>query len=664
MENNKKKDFLLLRSNSMLRNTVFILVAILLIIILIEMINRPLVGGVLLALTLIAMYLFYRVDLLYRDDLDEQIKNLSYRVKRGEQESLIKMPIGIILYEGRRIQWVNPYMIDLLDEDNIIGKSFNEIAPSLAEQVFGAEGKTEFKVNWNDKVFRVQKESENEVLYLLDITEYAEIEEKAIATQLVLGFLVLDNYGELTRELDDRETSRLDTMLTTYFSNWFRQRDIYYRRLESNRYLLLMNKSNLEKLEEDNFSIIDNIRERSSKRNVPLTVSIGLSYGDDAFDNLADTAQDNIDLALARGGDQAVVSRHGEDPSYYGGKSDPMIKRTRVRSRMITQALESQMIQSNKIFIMGHKTPDMDSIGAALGIRRIAELNEREAYIVIDQADLNRDVQQLIEVALENKDLQKYIISPNEAYKKADSDSLIILVDHHRPSLSIEQRLIDKSNRIVIIDHHRRGNEFPKNPLLVYIEPYASSTAELVAEMFEYVTGEGQPINKFEATALLGGIVVDSNNFSLRTGSRTFNAASYLQSVGADNVMIRDMLAEDYDVYMERTALIKNMDVYYDSIAIAMGEENHKFNPVITAQAADTLLSFSNIDTSFVITERPDGKVGISARSTGNINVQLIMEKMGGGGHLSNAATQVENLSLQEVKAELLNILEDYIDKL
>ncbi len=624
--------------------------------------------GFLLVILAVASYVIM-IQLKNKFDIqiNDYVQHLSSRVKEGEDEALIKMPIGIILYSDEdedEIEWLNPYMMALIEENNLIGSKMSDQVPELAEQLEKNKDQKEFNVYYNDCIFRVLRESDNNILYLMDDTKHYQIEAQFKDNRPVIGFLLFDNYDELTRKMDDREILRFDTMMTTYFSNWFKQRNIYYKKIENDRYLLFTNHQELSELIDDKFSIIDNIRERTSKRGVPLTISLGLSYSDyGLFEDMAEEADNNIDLALARGGDQAIVNKVGEDPSYYGGKSDPMVKRTRVRSRMVTQALEGLFESSDSIFVMGHKGPDLDAIGSALGVRRIAELNYAEAYVVIDESDLNKDVRLLMDEVMKNEQIAPYIISPREARRKCNENSLVVMVDHHRASLSIAPELVEKSKRVVVIDHHRRGNEFPNDPILVYIEPYASSASELVTEMFEYVTGEGPPINALEATALLGGIVVDSNNFSLRTGSRTFNAASYLQSVGADNSKIRDLLAEDPEVYLGRSRLIATMEKVAEGVYIAKGGEDEVINPVVAAQTADTMLSFSDVQASFVISKRPDGRVGISARSAGYLNVQLVMEQMGGGGHLSNAATQIEDASIEEVEEELIEVIHESLEE-
>lgn len=661
-EDKKSSSFSWSQSSKLLVTAIIIIQFILIII---GFLVRPTLGLVMLILAGVGYIIMLQLKKKYLAEIEDYVQHLSARVKKGEEESLIKMPIGIILYDednDNQIEWLNPYMMAQISEKNIVGKNLDKQAPVLVEKLRKNKEKNNFHIHYNDKTFQVIREKDQQILYFLDITQRYNIEQKYLNSRPVIGFLLLDNYDELTRSMDDREILKFDTMLTTYFSNWFKQRNIYYKKIDDDRYLLVTNREELDNMEKDKFNIIDSIRERTSKRGAPLTISLGLAYSDNNdYHEMAESAESNVELALARGGDQAIINKVGEEPQFYGGKSDPMVKRTRVRARMVTQALESLINQSDSVFVMGHKQSDLDSVGSSLGVRRIAELNQKEAFIVIDQDQLNNDVRYVINESLKNDQIGPYIVSPKEAIKKANENSLVIMVDHHRTSLSLAPELIDISSRLVIIDHHRRGNEFPEDPTLVYIEPYASSASELVTEMFEYASSEGLPINALEATALLGGIVVDSNNFSLRTGSRTFNAASFLQSVGADNKIIRDILSEKPEVYIERSHLIEEMEEVIKGVYVTCGDEEKEYNPIIAAQTADTMLTLTGVEASFVITQRPDKLIGISARSSGRINVQVIMEKMGGGGHLSNAATQLKGVSIEEAKEQLIETIHDLL---
>lgn len=622
------------------------------------------IGILMLVLVITTIVVAWNFGKEYVDELNSYILNLSYRIKRGEQEALIKMPIGIILInQNEEIDWVNPYMqTQLSNEESVLGKQVSEVNSDLYQLIQNFDNTDANLLEWNNKIFQIILQEDIHAIYLMDVTEYAEVREKYEEARPVVGWLFLDNYDEVVQGLDDRGVSGFNSLITTYLSNWGKQHGIFYKKTSDDKYFLLLNRSELERIETEKFNIIDNIRDRTSKRNLPLTISIGIAYGDDDFDKLAEVAQSNLDLALGRGGDQAIVKEVDQEPRYYGGKTNPMEKRTRVRSRMISQAMQELIKGSDQVFVTGHKNPDMDAIGSSLGIARIAMMLKKQCWVVIDQEDLSNDVNKLMKEIGNHNQVNQNIISPREAESKITENDLVILVDHHKPLLSMAPDLLKKTKKNIVIDHHRRGEEFTENPLLVYIEPYASSTAELITELFEYVSSDGEPINRIEATAMLGGIIVDTNNFSLRTGSRTFDAASYLQSVGANSTMIQRLLKEDPEVYLKRSKLIETITFVHEGVAIAYGSDSEIYPPVTTAQTADTMLSMSGIEAAFVITKRSDDMIGISARSLGKINVQLIMEKMGGGGHLSNAATQIDGQTIQEVREELIDKIKTELD--
>jgi len=617
-------------------------------------------GLILLVVFIITWILLYNFIQNYEDKLSEYIEQLSYRIKRSEQEALIKMPMGIILYnDDHEIDWLNPYMQSQISEESLLGKNISEVHEELYgkitdEEVMGT-------LTWNEKTFQYNIHHDINAIYLMDVSEYVSIRNTYEEYKPVMGWIYLDNYDEVTKGLDDRGISSLESMLTTYLSNWAKQHKVFYKKVSDDKYFIILSYNELQKMENDRFNIIDNIRERTSKRNLPLTISMGLSYGEVAFNQLSTLAQKNLDLALGRGGDQAIVKGANEDPRYYGGSTDPMEKRTRVRSRMISQAIQEQIIQAENVYIMGHSNPDLDAIGSSFGIARIAMMLKQQSYIVLNENNIAWDIGKLLKETEKYPETYNNIISSKKALSQITENDLIILVDHHKPTLSIEPDLLTKTSKNLVIDHHRRGEEFTENPLLVYIEPYASSTAELITEFFEYVPSEGNPINKIEATAMLGGIIVDTNNFSLRTGSRTFDAASFLQSVGANITLIQRMLKEDPENYIERGNLISTIEFVGDGCAIAVGDDKKTYHPVLTAQTADTMLDISNVEASFVITRRSDDTIGISARSLGKINVQLIMERLGGGGHLSNAATQIDGKTVPEVRKELEVVINEVL---
>ena len=592
-------------------------------------------------------------------DAHEYLADLTYRVEQGQQEALLEMPLGMILMNKLgEIQWINPYMAKYFDLKIVVGKKLKEVDNELAKlENEHRNDKRPTIVTWQDRQFEFLVQKDNHVIYMMDVTSYEELNKRYKQQQIFLGNIYLDNYIELTQGMSDSDVSNLHNYVTSEISKWAAENHLLMKVIDDDNYLIIGHQVSLNRLEEKKFKILDIIRENTSKQNSPVTLSVGIAYGENDLVKLADTAQNNLDLALGRGGDQVVVRAQDSEARFYGGKTNPMEKRTRVRARMISQALQELMAQADQLFVMGHKNPDMDSLGACLGIRRIAAMNNRECWIVIDNEQAHSDVQRLLKQMDNFQEIKEHIITPEEALEKATPNSLLVMVDHAKKGITIASELYERlQNRLVIIDHHRRGEEFPENPLLVYIEPYASSTCELITEMFEYQPREGKGLNKLEATAMLTGIQIDTKSFTKSAGTRTFDAASYLRSAGADGMMIQMFMKENADSFMKRNHLISLAELN-DSIAICAGEEEQVYDPVTAAQAADMLLQVNGIEASFVITKRADGMVCISARSMGDVNVQLIMEKMGGGGHLANAATQIKGKTIAEVKQTLIDQL-------
>ena len=598
-------------------------------------------------------------------DANEYLNHLVYQIKQGQQEALLEMPVGLIMLNQRQeVEWINPYMARYFPLKRVVGKSLAEVDEELAQLVQQHADDTKPQVvTWRDRQFDFLVQKQHRVIYLMDVTKYEQISKRFKQEQIFLGNIYLDNYDELIQGMNDSNVSNLHNYVTSEISKWAQENQLLMKVIDDDNYLIIGHRSALQELERKKFKILDIIRENTSQQNSPVTLSVGISYGENNLIKLADTAQENLDLALGRGGDQVVVRAQDQPARFYGGKTNPMEKRTRVRARMISQALKELIDQADQLFVMGHKKPDMDSLGACLGIRRIAEMNGKECWIVVDDEQQHSDIQRLMREVDNYQNIKDHIISPNEALEKATANSLLVMVDHAKESITISPALYDQlQNRLVIIDHHRRGEEFPENPLLVYIEPYASSTCELITEMFEYQPREGKGLNKLEATTMLTGIQIDTKSFTKSAGTRTFDAASYLRSAGADGMMIQSFMKEDSQSFMQRNHLLARAEIN-DQIAICAGEEDRYYDSVTAAQAADMLLQISNVDASFVITKRSDDGVGVSARSMGDFNVQVVMEKMGGGGHLANAATQISGKTVAEVKQELLNLLHQRVAK-
>ena len=653
--------------DSRLTASVIIILVLSLIGSIIGMIINPIFGLALILIFILTVAFAIYGTYILANNANSFAVNLSYRIKRSEQEAMIKMPLGILLYDSdHQIQWVNPYLQLYLKNDDLIGHTIESVDPNLNKllnEAIKAKTSENQTVRWDGHDFEMVVQDNLGVIYLLDITRYAQIERKYKAERLAIGQVFIDNYDELSETMHDQELTSMSSYVQNTLSDKEKKFNAYLKRIDEDHFLLLAHMQDLDKMEEDKFSVLDKVRQETSRNNTPLTLSIGIAFGSDSLTEIANQAQSNLDLALGRGGDQVVLRQPGKDAHFYGGKSNPMEKRTRVRARMVSQAISELFKDADRVFVVGHQRPDMDSVGSGIGVVKIARLHGVKANFVLDTNKTNYDVGRLVTRMQHAKEDNDIFIDPTEALEEATDKSLLVMVDHSKYSITYSQDLYDRlKNRIIVIDHHRRGEEFPENPMLTYVEPYASSACELVTEMIEYQ----QPANgkrvltNLEATAMLAGIVVDSKEFSLRTGTRTFDAASYLRSIGASSAVVSELLKEDIDSFLEKTHLIATLKMVRPGMAVLVGPNDKIIDPIVTAQAADTALDLKNVEASFAITRRSQDTIGISARSMGKINVQIIMEKLGGGGHLSNAATQIKNVTVEEAENRLLKAIDEY----
>ncbi|MFD2658102.1 DHH family phosphoesterase [Gracilibacillus thailandensis] len=619
------------------------------------------IGAVMTVLFSISLYYSIEREKQLVDQTEAYISTLSYRVKKVGEEALLEMPIGIILYgDDYQIEWANPYMNQFTETDSLIGDNLDVLSDDISSYL--KDDKETFWLTIDQYDLQVYNKKEEKLLYLFDRTKQTELHTLYQNEKTVLGIIFLDNYEEITQNMDDTAKSQINSQVTSILNNWSNEHEIYLKRTSQERFMAVMNQKILADLEKSKFEILDEVRELITDKNVPLTLSIGIGLGSEGLPGLGELTQSSLDLALGRGGDQVVIKDDNTGKvRFYGGKTNPMEKRTRVRARVISHALKELVKESDQILVMGHKAPDMDSIGASIGVLKIAQANDVEGFIVLDEDDINTGVQRLVDEMKDSEELWSHFIDPDSALDIVTKDTLLVVVDTHKPSLVQEEKLVHKTEHVVVIDHHRRGEEFVDHPTLVYMEPYASSTSELVTELLEYQPSK-LSLNMLESTALLAGIIVDTNSFTLRTGSRTFDAASYLRSKGADTVLVQKFLKEDLDIYVKRSRLIENTNIYRGNIAISVGNSRERYGPVIIAQAADTLLMMTGVEASFVISEREDGRIGISARSLGDVNVQVIMEKMNGGGHLTNAATQLDDMAVIDAYEWLKEIIDEYYE--
>lgn len=590
---------------------------------------------------------------------DTYIENLSGKVTLASDRAIKNMPIGmIVLNQNDQIEWMNKFITDRT-ERNVISDPINEVYPNILKQLDKAK---EIELTSNGYTYRVKYSKDEGILYFLDVTEEAEIKQAYEDEQPIIATLFLDNYDEITQNMNDTQRSEINSMVTRVISRWAQEHNVYFKRYSSDQFVAYLNRRILRELEATKFDILSQLREKSVGYRAQLTLSIGIGEGSENLIDLGEMSQSGLDLALGRGGDQvAIKSMHG-NVRFYGGKTDPMEKRTRVRARVISHALKDILLEGDKVIVMGHTRPDLDAIGAAIGVTRFAMMNNLESYIVLNESDIDPTLRRVMDEIDQKPELKERFITSDEAWDMMTSKTTLVIVDTHKPEMVIDRDILNKANRKVVIDHHRRGEDFIANPLLIYMEPYASSTAELVTELLEYQTTE-QRLTRLESTVMYAGIIVDTRNFTLRTGSRTFDAASYLRAHGADTILTQHFLKDDIDTYIKRTELIRTVDLQENGIAIAHGEENQIYHPVTVAQAADELLSLDGVEASYVIAKREGNLVGISARSLGEFNVQLTMEALGGGGHLTNAATQIEDVTVEEAIERLKVAIQEQIDR-
>ena len=663
----RKLEFPAFIKDSRLTASVIIILALSLLGSIVAMIMNPLFGLAMVLIFILTVACVGYGAYILAGNANNFAVSLSYRIKRSEQEAMIKMPLGILLYDkDHQIQWVNPYLQLYLKNEDLIGHTIASVDPELDKLInesLKAKTAENHVVNWDDHQFEMVIQGNLGVVYLLDITRYAKIEKRYKNELLAIGQIFIDNYDELSETMHDQELTATSAYVQNTLSDYAKNFNAYLKRIDEDHFLLLLHMQDLAKMEKDKFSVLDKMRLETSRNNTPLTLSIGIAFGSSLITELADQAQSNLDLALGRGGDQVVLSQPGKAARFFGGKSNPMEKRTRVRARMVSQAISELFKEADRVFVVGHASPDMDSIGSGIGVVKIARLHHVKANFVLDVNKTNYDVSRLVAKMEKVKGDNDIFIAPGDALEAVTDKSMLVMVDHSKYSITYSKELYNRlRNRIIVIDHHRRGEEFPENPMLTYVEPYASSACELVTEMVEYQQPSSgkRVLTDLDATAMLAGITVDSKEFSLRTGTRTFDAASYLRSIGASTMGVSELLKEDIDSFLQRTRLVSSLKMIKPKMAVLCGPDDKEIDPIITAQAADTALDLENVEASFAITRRNKDTIGISARSMGDINVQLIMEKLGGGGHLSNAATQIKGISVKEALAKLMDAVDTY----
>ena len=612
-------------------------------------------AGVLLVMLIASGFLLRQAFM----KMDNYVDDLSGHITTSSNKAIKHLPIGmIVLDENDHIEWVNQFMSEHLTT-NVISESVNEVFPNILKQL---EKVQEIEIEHENYHFRVRYSDNEHCLYFFNITEEVQTNQLYEDSKPIIMTLFLDNYDEITQNMNDTQRSEINSMVTRVISRWTSEYGIFFKRYNSDQFVAYLNQKILAEIENSNFNILSQLREKSVGYRAQLTLSIGVGEGTENLIDLGELSQSGLDLALGRGGDQVAIKNMNGNVRFYGGKTDPMEKRTRVRARVISHALKDILTEGDKVIVMGHKRPDLDAIGAAIGVSRFALMNNLESYVVLNESDIDPTLRRVMDEIEKKPELKERFITSDDAWDMMTSKTTVVVVDTHKPEMVLDENVLNKANRKVVIDHHRRGESFISNPLLVYMEPYASSTAELVTELLEYQPTE-QRLTRLESTVMYAGIIVDTRNFTLRTGSRTFDAASYLRAHGADTILTQHFLKDDVDTYINRSELIRTVEVQDNGVAIAHGSDDKIYHPVTVAQAADELLSLEGIEASYVVAKREDNLVGISARSLGSVNVQLTMEALGGGGHLTNAATQLKGVSVEDAIVQLQQAITEQMSR-
>ena len=617
-----------------------------------------LVSYLLIGLLIFVIYILQKKKSV--EQMERYISKLTNRIKDSSEKGINKFPIGIIVIdENKNIEWANNFIYKNIKVEEIKGLNILELMPEISE-LFDLETPVDNQFEIFGKFYKVNYQKDSGYIYFFDITESKVVMQRFRDTRPIILNLSLDNYEDVYDSLEDEVASRLDATVVVTLTDWAKKNSIYLKRIDDDRFIGLLNVKDLKKIEKEKFQILDTIRNLKEEFDAPITLSIGVGMGTDFLPELGELAKSSLDLALGRGGDQVAMKDVDGTIRFYGGKTNPQEKRTRIKARVVSNALADIVSDSDKIIVMGHKRPDFDAVGACVGIYTFSKIVGKECYIILNDSDRDETIQKVMfEIDNSDEQLSKVFVDSDEAWELMTPQTTLIVVDTSDASRVIDAAILSKANRKVIIDHHRRGEDIITNPLLTYIEPYASSSSELIAELIEYQT-KIEKITPIAATIMLGGIVVDTQNFSIRTGSRTFDAAAYLRSNGADPTRVKTILKEPFENFMNRVEIINNSIQKTPEIIMAKAPEDKYYTNVMLAQSADLLLTLKGIECSFAIGYLEEGKVGISARSLGNINVQLIMEELGGGGHLANAATQIEGINLDEA----LERLNDAIDKI
>ncbi len=619
---------------------------------------------------LLLAYLIYynlKISNIRREEWTRYIEGLSSDIDSATKQAILNLPIPLTIVEfDGTITWYNSKFIEIIGKKDLLEKDIQDIIPDFDLRNVLQNKKDKInEVSFNDRYFKVlyniiklsKDHASNYIimLYWVEKTDYMQIKQKYEEERSVVALIQVDNFDEVMQTTEDSARPLIVAEIDRRLNLWSNRLEGLMRKYTNDKFICVFQKSHLEKLEAKKFEILDEIREINQGNKIPITLSIGIGAEGKTILQSCDFANAAKDLALGRGGDQAAVKKN-DKISFYGGKTKAVEKRTKVKARVISHALKQLMEQTNSVMIMGHKNSDLDALGSAIGIYRAAKNLGKDAYIVLSES--NPSIRVLYDRLMEKEQYRRAIITCEEAKSRIETSTVLVVVDTHRPNFTECPELLKYTENIVVIDHHRRGTEFIENNVLNYHETYVSSTSELVTELLFYMEDKVN-VEQIEAEALLAGIAVDTKNFSFKTGVRTFEAASLLRRAGADTVAVKQMFQDDIETIFARAEVIKKAQIIRNTVVISTCQD-FKNAQLVAAQAADELLNIRGITASFVLGKREEDIVFISGRSLGDINVHVILEKLGGGGHLTVAGAQLEGCSIDEAINELIRVIEEY----
>ncbi len=564
--------------------------------------------------------------------------------------------IGLIQYDvTRNVVWTS----DLFKEMNInvVGVKLLEWQPQLASLFEDEDIKV---IDIKGRKFEAYNNKATKLIYLKDRTQFLSLQQDYLDQQVCMAYITIDNYEETLENADEPKMALLQSKSRQIIVDWAYSNGIIIRRFKSGGYLAFFNERIYRKQVENKFAILDTFKEMSKELDEVMTLSIGIGRDAKVLRELDDMCSAALNLTYSRGGDQVAVKSGDDTVRFFGGNSDTFEKSSKVRARVIAQSLAGLMKNASEIYVMGHKSSDLDSFGASLGVAKIAQAYGKKTHIVLDFDSIEQKTK---DVALRIKSDPKYknlIVSYNEALERVDKNTLLVVVDNHKPNLAISSALLERIRNKVIIDHHRRGEEFIEAPILTYLEPAASSTVELVVELCEYQNITPK-ISELDATVMYAGMLVDTNGFKQRVGVRTFQSAAYLKDLQANVTLAYEFLEDSYEETRQKMSITSNAYQYNPYVIIAIGDLNNIYTRSMLAKASNSLLDVSGIKASFAIGRIDKNTVAISARSAKDINVQIIMENMGGGGHFSMAAAQEEDVEIDDVRVRLEEKIEEYL---